>query len=150
MNSKRVFTIMNKEWAEVFKNRMVIMTIAIMPILFTIMPLGILYAIGSTGGMPDGSVADVPPGFMNTCEGLPGADCMQILIMNRFLIMFMMMPLFIPTAIVSYSIVGEKTTRSLEPLLATPITTSELLVGKGLAAVLPAVLATYAAFLVFA
>jgi ABC-2 type transport system permease protein len=50
----------------------------------------------------------------------------------------------------AYSIVGEKTTRSLEPLLATPITTVELLVGKCLATVIPAVLATYAAFGLFA
>jgi len=56
----------------------------------------------------------------------------------------------IPVTIAAYSIVGEKTTRSLEPLLATPITTIELLIGKCLAAVIPAVLATYAAFGIFA
>ncbi len=43
----------------------------------------------------------------------------------------MMMPLLLPITIAAYSIVGEKTTRSLEPpLLATPITTLELLVGE--------------------
>jgi ABC-2 type transport system permease protein len=56
----------------------------------------------------------------------------------------------IPVTIAAYSIVGEKTTRSLEPLLATPITTIELLIGKCVAAVVPAVLATYAAFGLFA
>lgn len=45
---------------------------------------------------------------------------------------------------------GEKVTRSLEPLLATPITTEELLAGKSLAAVIPAVLATWIYFLIFA
>jgi len=64
--------------------------------------------------------------------------------------MFMIIPVVIPVTIAAYSIVGEKTTRSLEPLLATPITTIELLVGKCLAAVIPAVLATYAAFGLFA
>jgi ABC-2 type transport system permease protein len=53
-------------------------------------------------------------------------------------------------AISAYSIVGEKTTRCLEPLLATPITTEELIVGKGLAAAIPAVLATWIGFGVFA
>jgi ABC-2 type transport system permease protein len=62
----------------------------------------------------------------------------------------MIIPVVIPVTIAAYSIVGEKTTRSLEPLLATPITTIELLVGKCLAAVIPAVLATYAAFGLFA
>jgi ABC-2 type transport system permease protein len=149
MNSKRVLTIIDKEWAEVFKNRMVIWTIAIMPIIFTIMPLGILFAIGSEGGIPEGATADVPPGFLANCAGLPGADCMQIFIMNQFLLMFMMMPLFIPSAIAAYSIVGEKTTRSLEPLLATPLTTTELLFGKAMAAALPAVVITWACFMIF-
>ena len=51
--------------------------------------------------------------------------------------MFMLIPLFIPVNIAAYSIVGEKTTHSLEPLLATPISTGELLAGKNLASVIP-------------
>jgi ABC-2 type transport system permease protein len=62
----------------------------------------------------------------------------------------MILPLAIPVTISAYSIVGEKTTRSLEPLLATPITTAELLTGKSLAAAIPAILATYGAFALFA
>ena len=61
-----------------------------------------------------------------------------------------MTPFIIPVNIAAYSIVGEKTTRSLEPLLATPITTSELLTGKNLAAVIPAVIGTWGGFLIFA
>ena len=49
----------------------------------------------------------------------------------------------------AYAIVGEKTTRSLEPLLATPITTAQLLIAKGLAAAIPAILATYVAFVIY-
>jgi ABC-2 type transport system permease protein len=44
----------------------------------------------------------------------------------------------------------QKATRSLEPLLATPITTAELLTGKSLAAAIPAILATWAGFLIYA
>ena len=44
---------------------------------------------------------------------------------------------------------GEKTTRSLEPLLATPITTVELLAGKSLAASIPAIIATWGCFAIF-
>jgi ABC-2 type transport system permease protein len=69
---------------------------------------------------------------------------------SEFMMLFMLIPVAIPATIAAYSIVGEKVTRSLEPLLATPITTLELLVGKCLAAVIPAVLATYAAFGIFA
>jgi ABC-2 type transport system permease protein len=60
-----------------------------------------------------------------------------------------MMPLIIPISIAAYSIVGEKTTHSLEPLLATPISTAELLLAKCLAAAIPAVLATWAGFIIF-
>ena len=63
--------------------------------------------------------------------------------------MFMILPVAIPVTIAAYSIVGEKTTRSLEPLLATPITTVELLTAKIVAAIVPAILATWLAFAIF-
>ena len=55
----------------------------------------------------------------------------------------------LPNTIASSSIVGEKVSKSLEPLLSTPATDSELLVGKGLAALLPALLATWAGSVLF-
>jgi ABC-2 type transport system permease protein len=61
----------------------------------------------------------------------------------------MILPVMIPITIAAYSIVGEKTTHSLEPLLATPISTIELLAGKTLAAVLPGVIATWGCFFIF-
>ena len=53
---------------------------------------------------------------------------------NAFLIVsfFLMMPLIIPMSIAAQSIVGEKQYKSLEPLLATPIKTGELLFAKAL------------------
>ena len=35
---KRIRTIIDKEWAEVFKNRMVIMVMLVLPLIFTVMP----------------------------------------------------------------------------------------------------------------
>ena len=61
----------------------------------------------------------------------------------------MMLPVMIPVTLASYSIVGEKTTRTLEPVLATPITTIELLAGKALAAVIPALGATWGSYMIF-
>ena len=61
-----------------------------------------------------------------------------------------MMPAIIPITIASYSIVGEKSTHTLEPLLATPISTGQLLAGKALAAAIPSVIASLIAFLIFA
>ncbi|HEX9018667.1 MAG TPA: ABC transporter permease subunit [Anaerolineaceae bacterium] len=151
MDLHRIRTIIDKEWAEVFKNRMVIVTLAVLPVVFTLLPLVILYAMHTSGGLPSGvnAGADVPANFQALCGGQPAGDCMQIYIMTEFLMMFMMMPLIMPTAFAAYSIVGEKTTRSLEPLLATPITTPELLAGKSLAAVIPAIALSWLSFGVF-
>ena len=70
----------------------------------------------------------------------------MVYMLNIFTLLFMILPVMVPVTIAAYSIVGEKSTRSLEPLLATPITTMELIVGKAAAAVLPAVLVTWISF----
>jgi ABC-2 type transport system permease protein len=148
---KKIKTIILKEWAEVFKNRLVIFTVAFLPLLMTAIPLGILYS--TRGTVPANGAATQLPTEMTQgmCPGgLSGADCFQIFMVSEFMMLFMIVPVAIPVTIAAYSIVGEKTTRSLEPLLATPITTFELLAGKCLAAVIPAVLATYAGFGIFA
>lgn len=148
MNFHRIRTIIDKEWAEIFKNRLVLFTVGFLPIVFTALPLIILATTGSASGEID----DLPPQFEAMCKTVGLGDplaCFQTFLLNQFLILFMMMPLIIPVAIAAYSIVGEKTTRSLEPLLATPITTIELLTAKSLAAALPAIGATWSAFLIF-
>lgn len=146
----KIKTIVRKEWAEVFKNRMVLFTVAFLPLILTALPLGILVAIGGEADLQS-ATSDMPSQFSAFCPPeLSGGDCFQVYLVSQFMIMFMLLPLAIPATIASYSIVGEKTTRSLEPLLATPITTAELLIGKSLAAALPAILATFAAFTIFA
>jgi ABC-2 type transport system permease protein len=144
----KILTIIDKEWSEVFKNPMVLMTVLLLPLLFTAMPLVILYFMVHS---PDtsASVSDLPAQFAAACGNLNGSECMQVFPVNQFMMLFLMMPLAIPAAIAAYSIVGEKTTRCLEPLLATPISTAELITGKAVAAALPAVGATWAAFAVF-
>ncbi len=65
------------------------------------------------------------------------------------LLYFLMFPLVIPHSIAIYAITSEKEQKSLEPLLATPLRTSELFLAKTLASVLPAVGITWAAFGLF-
>jgi ABC-2 type transport system permease protein len=142
---KRIRTIVRKEWAEVFRNKMVIFTIAFLPLILTALPLGMIYttrdAAQSVGaGMDSGLPAEVTQSMCP--EALSGAECFQVFMVSQFMMMFMLIPVAIPVTMAAYSVVGEKTTRSLEPLLATPITTAELLIGKCLAPVIPAVLAT--------
>jgi ABC-2 type transport system permease protein len=145
---KKILTIIRKEWAEVFKNRMVIFSVLFMPLLFTALPLIILALTGDAGV---GEITSaLPVQFRQLCPlTLTSGECFQVYIASQFTLLFLMMPLIIPINIAAYSIVGEKATHSLEPLLATPISTLELLAGKNLAAVIPAVLATWAGFLVY-
>lgn len=147
---KKIWTLMLKEWAEVFKNRFVLFTVAFLPLLFTIMPLVILYFTGTSDDLGDAAmVSDLPPNFAQLCNNMTGNECMQYFIVSQFMLLFMMVPMIVPITFASYSIVGEKSTRTLEPLLATPISTLELLLGKALAATLPAVLATWLSFFLY-
>jgi ABC-2 type transport system permease protein len=151
MNTHKINVIVRKEWAEVFKNRMVLFTVAFLPLLMTAIPLAVIYGMGQAG-VGGANASELPPNVTGAMcpPGLSGGECFQIFMVSQFMILFMVLPLAIPGTIAAYSIVGEKTTRSLEPLLATPITTAELLIGKCLAAVIPAVIATYGAFMIFA
>jgi ABC-2 type transport system permease protein len=145
----KIKTIVRKEWAEVFKKRMVLFTVIFMPLFLSILPLIILYSMG--GVSANSANAELPAQFQQLCKtNMNAGQCMQYYIVSEFMIMFMIIPLFIPVNIAAYSIVGEKTTHSLEPLLATPISTGELLTGKNLASVIPAIIATWAGFAIFA
>jgi len=149
----KINTIIRKEWAEVFRNRLVIFTVAFLPLLMIAIPL---VTLSSTRGLSSASGGaagtELPPQVTQSlCAAeTANADCFAVFLVSEFTLLFMLIPVIIPVTIAAYSIVGEKTTHSLEPLLSTPITTLELLVGKALAAVLPAILATYAAFGIFA
>ncbi len=148
---KHVKTIIKKEWAEVFQNRMVLFTTILTPMLFVAIPLLVIFFTNQSFG-PDlsGSFSDIPAEILAFCEpDMAANDCMLIYLFNMMLMFFMIMPVMIPVTIAAYSVVGEKNTRSLEPLLATPITTFELLAGKSLAAAIPAMGAGWISFGVF-
>lgn len=145
----KTWVVTRKEWAEVFKNRFVLFTVAFLPLMLTALPLGVLYASRS-GGDAGLSASDLPPQFEQVCQGLTGEACGQYYLVSTFLVLYLLMPLAIPVTIAAYSIVGEKSTRTLEPVLAAPISTLQLLGGKALAASLPAILVTWLGYGVFA
>ncbi len=141
----KIRTIIEKEWAEVFKNKMVLFTVAFMPLILTALPLITVATTNSLGAEEMGN--STPDAFFGElCTGLNEVDCVNVYMLTLYVLLFMIMPVMIPVSIAAYSIVGEKTTRSLEPLLATPITTVELLIGKMAAAVIPAIGVTWISF----
>lgn len=79
--------------------------------------------------------------------GLHGTTLLTV--MNAFSFFFVIGASSLPTVLASYSLVGEKIEKSLEPLLAAPITDRELLLGKSIAAFIPPVGAIYISSVVF-
>ena len=145
---KHIRTLITKEWAEVFKNRIVVFTVGALPLLMAALPLGILLSLRGTS-FAGGDTTDLPPSMIRACGAISIGECFQVYLLNQFLPLFMMMPLFIPIAIASYSIVGEKSNRTLEPLLATPIKTWELMAGKILASLIPSMVLTWLSATIF-
>ena len=62
---------------------------------------------------------------------------------------FVILATVLPSTIAAYSIVGEKVEKTLEPLLATPTTDGEILLGKSIAAFIPPILSTWAGASIF-
>jgi ABC-2 type transport system permease protein len=145
---ERIRTLIDKEWAEAFKNKMVLGTVVFMPILFMLLPL---FQLALMRNIPASELNDIPAAILAVCQqqNFTPSECVQGWLVNQFLLLFLLIPLAVPVTIASYSIVGEKSTRSLEPLLATPTSTAEIIVGKALASVIPAIGATWLAFIIF-
>ena len=86
-----------------------------------------------------------------TIRGNPGLSAPAVLpnLLTSFSFFLVIGAAYVPLGIASYSIVGEKVEKSLEPLLATPLTDAEILLGKAISAVIPTLIAMYAAAAVF-
>ena len=95
------------------------------------LPLMIFFLSAGSGS----SISDVQ-------SGLPP-------VINAFSFVFLIGAASLPTVIASYSIVGEKQEQSLEPLLATPTTDSEILLGKSIGALLPPLVAIWIGGVIF-
>lgn len=78
---------------------------------------------------------------MPALAGLPFEAAVQSFLFQQFLLLFLLAPIVGAVSLAAYSVVGEKQGKTLEPLLTTPITAAELLLGKVLACVLPALVA---------
>jgi ABC-2 type transport system permease protein len=145
---ERIKTLIDKEWAEAFKNKMVLGTVVFMPLIFMFLPL---LQLALMRNIPTSELNDIPSSILTMCQlqSFTPSECMQGFLVNQFLLLFLLIPLAVPVTIASYSIVGEKSTHSLEPLLATPTSTTEIIAGKALASVIPAISATWVAFIIF-
>jgi len=142
-----LWTLLRREWSEMIRNRLLVSTILVPPLILTVAPLILAAAVGERAlptELATQILAQRPDWAGFTPGELAGAFAVQ-----QFLVFFLLMPAYIPLSIATFSIIGEKQARSLEPVLAAPIRTVELLAGKALAALVPGVLAGLVTYVVF-
>jgi len=127
--------IFKKEIKEVIRNKNIWLPILIITAIFSIaMPLFLI--IGSNTLLNDEDTLN----FINKVFGQTD-DPLRVLIgfiLKQLLIFLLILPAMVPSLIAPSSVIMEKENNTLEPLLATPLKTSELLLGKSLTALVPA------------
>ncbi|HKE87912.1 MAG TPA: ABC transporter permease subunit [Vicinamibacterales bacterium] len=146
---RRVWALVGKEFADQRQNLALFLPVLIVGIVAIAMPVVVAIVIPAVAGekLSDSSDFEVALELYRDQPGLRGLNpeaAVQAFIFQYFSLMFMLIPITCAMSIAAYSIVGEKQARSLEPLLATPLTTMELLGAKVLSSLLPALLMTVA------
>ena len=122
----RVRAVFHKEVRQFRRNRAIVVTMGILPLLFLTGPMISIFSLSASAST-------------SAVHSVVGSALLLMLIV----------PVILPAAIASYSVVGERDQGTLEPLLTTPVRRGELMLGKGLAAVLPAVAVTYVLYAAF-
>jgi ABC-2 type transport system permease protein len=122
----RVGAVIRKELAEFRRNRLIVSTAAILPVVFLVSPSLSLLKVK----------ASVVTAALVTRVGYS-------------LFLPLLIPVFVPALMSAYSVVGEREQGTLEPVLTTPVSRVELLIGKAAAILLPAVGVSYLMFGVF-
>ncbi len=154
MNWDKIRIVIRKEWADTFRNKLVFFTLVFLPLFLTVLPLFNLYLMGALPA--DEAGEDLGPFRPYMVQmGLDPNDprsATQVVMVGMasiYMVIFLMIPLMIPMMIATDSIVSEKVSKSLEPLLATPISVTELLLAKALAAAGPAVGVTWLCYALY-
>lgn len=123
ISRRRVLAIFRKEVREYRRNGNIVYATAILPLVFLVQPLI--------------SVFTVP------------ARASSALHHEHSLLYLLAIPVLVPAALAAYAVVGERIQGTLEPVLTTPVSREELLLGKALAAFVPSVAVSYVVFAAF-
>ncbi|OPY26848.1 MAG: ABC-2 family transporter protein [Methanocella sp. PtaU1.Bin125] len=139
--------VMRKDLDEVMRNRYIVSSMATFPVLFSIV-IPLLYLFTVPANVTEADVAALG-NVLHGYAGMTPRQAMIAFLVQSNLPFYLLMPGVMPTLIAAYSIAGEKKNGTLEPMLATPVKTSDILLGKTLAAVVPSVLITWISFIVY-
>ena len=132
MRLSRAWIIASKELSIFRKKKSIFYSVIIFPLFVSIgLPLLVHYLMAGSGSISPDDLAAL------------------LSVINAFAFFFIIGATTLPTAIASYSIIGEKREQSLEPLLATPTTDGEILLGKSIGALLPPLIAIWIGAVIF-
>jgi ABC-type transport system involved in multi-copper enzyme maturation permease subunit len=120
MSATRVRAIFRKELREYRRNRAIVITMALVPLIFLIQPLIEIF-------------------------NLPAAAAATLLHKQPLLYM-LGIPALAPALMGAASVVGERQQGTLEPVLTSPISREEFILGKALAVLAPALVVSYVVF----
>jgi ABC-2 type transport system permease protein len=120
MSATRIRAILRKELREYQRSGSIVATMAVLPLIFSIEPLIQIF-------------------------NLPASSASTLAHKDPLLYM-LGIPALVPAALAAYAVVGERQQGTLEPVLTTPLRQDELLIGKALAVLGPALAITYVVF----
>jgi len=142
----RIRALIVKEFLDLIRHTTALVPVMIVTLMSLVLPFVIVVAIPSFSGQPLDRDADLV-----RVSGVAGGQALlspdgqiQFFLFQQFLMLFLLTPITGAMALAAHSIVGEKQARTLEPLLASPVTTVELLVAKVLGALLPTLVISFA------
>ncbi|MDD3777326.1 MAG: ABC transporter permease subunit [Actinomycetota bacterium] len=125
--------IFKKEIKEVIRNKSIWAPTLMVSLIFSVfLPLGLMLFMDFT---QDSEISDFTAKIFG--EQVDITTAMIGFMVKQFTIFLLLIPAMVPSLIAPASIIMEKDSRTLEPLLATPIKTSELLLGKTLTSMIP-------------
>ena len=150
----RMLALLRKELIDERQNLALFVPALIVAVVAILLPVFVAIIVPYATGerLSDSSDFQVALELYRDQPGTRGLDpeaAVQAYLFQFFAVMLVLIPVTSSMALAAHSVVGEKQARSLEPLLATPITTFELLGAKVLGAFIPSLALTVASFLVY-
>jgi ABC-2 type transport system permease protein len=155
MTRKRISNVLRKEWEVLFTDPDSALIITLLPLLIVAQGMLYVWLAYRFGGNDMLSITMFQNALQKTIQALPGVgqlpgtEQILVLLLQQFNFFLLLIPTMIAISAATFSIVDEKQTGSLEALLATPVRTWELLLGKALAGAAPALVMTWVSAGVF-
>jgi ABC-2 type transport system permease protein len=136
-----------REWKEALGNKLLVGMTLLPPLV--ILGAGITAVAAAAVNPPSDRDVQALYAAAPAVQGLDPKEAIQGFIATYFLILFMLIPTVVPLTMAIYSVIGEKSARTLEPLLAAPVGVGELLFAKSLASTIPSVIVTWVAYAIY-